>query len=1690
MGEYSEKTRKQLFENYKAGWKKPLLMDKKTAGLLEEMATYQGYYAQKRTPEITKILNELKKHPEQKPSEYLRKNCRKLVEFCAKKENQEEFYYIIDKYNQFQYSAGVSRRSVRSKEYGPSRQYIFPILNDFLMFGIYGCDLSDFLLNQLPEELLDFKTRGEYGKRAIRYLDDRIAAHLDMGDKKLQQTITDILFSENNTAIVTTEMIRGIIKSSNKEMHKLLGDFLLAARLQEGVRQVVCENMDCGTTAAFLTLFDVICDHNLTRFSAVKRAVATWTGLFNEDSVDRITEKVVALMKEAIHDRARSLELMGSNDSIEIMLGLWSLGFYEVNDAIQVMQGYLKDGTRNQKLTMAYYNLELYYRDFSSMVSRQVIETAGQDYELIAAFIPTYLGDVDSAVTRTLVRNKSGWNQIADSYAAIPVTDYFNSTEEARRHFVILKDLLAGMGKKKLEYSPFIFPWYSASLSKNQLVKRICLIAYLLGEPEAMDYAAGLLSQIDPSEGYSSRRNYLEMLLHDPQTPTQEELLLAAIADKESYTRRTAFQMVEKRQLGEQQYRQLEEMLKFKNEEIRRNAITLLTKQSGEALVDSAKRLLEAGKEEIRTGGLDLILQVKKESSGTESCKQLVKLAKDLTEATPKEKILQEEISGAGQAEAVVQEKGYGLYDPDKVLAVPKMEWDEKLLKDYLRPTEKEVKEMFDQLTAWIEKHKNLEYKNSFGDECLLGNGLRPITNDLAIPYEDRYPFKELWIEFYEKEIRDYRRLLWLRLAVANDSADLRQQEVYDRHQKEIFGPVLYQNPISVKVSGIIYNIRNTYECIFNILEAIYQDASVARSLGKAAALYVIQKLPKEACWYERKVEQRFHSSNTKIAFVNNFKIGRLIMPVRSWSNDEEFKERFYLFYQLDRKMDYLHELERSRGQNTYLSILDYLKAYQLGMLEEDMVYQAIFESLGLANAFNDLSVFFKEKLYPAQERKLEPYGEGLKETALYLYPRLVDKILDVELRRGDLPTIFSDQIHAIPRVYSVNRLVEILTALGKDRLDRVSGYYRSNTGKSSCLSHLLQVCYPLPEDTAAEFKTLIKGKGITTQRLIETAMYAPQWLDFMEEYLSLPGFKCGCYYFMAHMNERFDERRMAMIAKYTPLSAGELNDGAFDVAWFKEAYETLGEEHFYKLYDAAKYISDGNKHSRARKYADAALGKVTAAGLQTEIAAKRNKDLLMSYGLVPLAGSQDLLKRYEYLQQFLKESRKFGAQRRASEASAVDMGMKNLATNAGYQDVMRLKLSMETEFVKAYAHFFEWKAVGDVEIKVEVDGAGRSEILCQKQGKMLKSLPAALKKDEYVTEIKEFHKKLKDQYSRAVKMFEQAMEDREIFTYGELVNLMENPVVRPVVTKLVYIGAGDGKGTMGFLSSDGLIQPSGKVLPLSAEAGICVAHPVDLYSQGHWSEYQQYLFTPDADGNRMKQPFKQVFRELYVKLPEELDKYRSLMFAGNQIQPQKTVGCLKGRRWIADYEEGLQKVYYKENIVARIYCLADWFSPADVEAPTLEWVEFSDRKTFKSMAVKEVPDIVYSEVMRDVDLAVSVAHAGGVDPETSHSTVEMRRAIVEFNLPLFGLTNVKLEGSHAMIDGRRGQYSIHLGSGVIHQLGGPQIQVLPVHSQQRGKLFLPFMDEDPKTAEIMSKVVLFARDEKIKDPYILSQIG
>jgi hypothetical protein len=87
------------------------------------------------------------------------------------------------------------------------------------------------------------------------------------------------------------------------------------------------------------------------------------------------------------------------------------------------------------------------------------------------------------------------------------------------------------------------------------------------------------------------------------------------------------------------------------------------------------------------------------------------------------------------------------------------------------------------------------------------------------------------------------------------------------------------------------------------------------------------------------------------------------------------------------------------------------------------------------------------------------------------------------------------------------------------------------------------------------------------------------------------------------------------------------------------------------------------------------------------------------------------------------------------------------------------------------------------------------------------------------------------------------------------------------------------------------------------------------------------------------------------------------------------------------------------------------------------------------------------------------------------------------------GLTLRELESHHAIVRGTLGTYSIHLGSAGVVLMPGTALPIAAVHSQHRGRIFLPFADDDPRTAEVLSKVLLLARDKEIRDPNILEWI-
>ena len=120
--------------------------------------------------------------------------------------------------------------------------------------------------------------------------------------------------------------------------------------------------------------------------------------------------------------------------------------------------------------------------------------------------------------------------------------------------------------------------------------------------------------------------------------------------------------------------------------------------------------------------------------------------------------------------------------------------------------------------------------------------------------------------------------------------------------------------------------------------------------------------------------------------------------------------------------------------------------------------------------------------------------------------------------------------------------------------------------------------------------------------------------------------------------------------------------------------------------------------------------------------------------------------------------------------------------------------------------------------------------------------------------------------------------------------------MVAPIVSKVIF-KSGD---VLGRFNGINLVDLSGEVLVSDGSAMLTAAHPLHLYESGRWHEFQKYLFV-----NKIVQPFRQVFRELYVKTKDEFGCFTSMRYAGNQIQPKKAAACLKERRWVADIEAG-----------------------------------------------------------------------------------------------------------------------------------------------------------------------------------------
>ena len=337
------------------------------------------------------------------PSAFFKK-YEKDIKKVIKPELLPLFYYEIDNVRSYQYDNSMYRRNFRSNDYRTYIKAIHGILVEFIIFSIINVDINDYLLETASDELTAYKNYG-YGVEQFPFV---IAAMIDKGDQKIRQTIEDIVL--NSGGRVSTEIIRGVFVSKDPKMYELMEKLLLAARLQEGLRQAVCECMDFGTREAFDYMFKVIIDNDLQRFSSVQRAIEVTTGLVapDEKGGDRITKKQCALIHKYLTEPSERDNAFASDDHMEIYLALWAIGTERIEDSFAKAEDLIYNGGREQRITAAFFLANFCY---DSNVFMRIFGKKKDEPEIIALTMCRFVSSRTAAIMQVLKEEGASYRE-------------------------------------------------------------------------------------------------------------------------------------------------------------------------------------------------------------------------------------------------------------------------------------------------------------------------------------------------------------------------------------------------------------------------------------------------------------------------------------------------------------------------------------------------------------------------------------------------------------------------------------------------------------------------------------------------------------------------------------------------------------------------------------------------------------------------------------------------------------------------------------------------------------------------------------------------------------------------------------------------------------------------------------------------------------------------------------------------------------------------------------------------------------------------------------------------------------------------------------------------------------------------------------------------------------------------------
>lgn len=944
----------------------------------------------------------------------------------------------------------------------------------------------------------------------------------------------------------------------------------------------------------------------------------------------------------------------------------------------------------------------------------------------------------------------------------------------------------------------------------------------------------------------------------------------------------------------------------------------------------------------------------------------------------------------------------------------------------------KVTKKFYEKICKFIDDNKNFEYKPGYYDEMVtIGTYYLPIVNERYYNLKiTDFPLGEMLF----KEVGNYLskdelitlvfKLSYYRNIVNNSNLINKNLEKFldiSKEEKEFIQSISKTYYFDVFLKVIYYLIKENVDKKF-IIDAIIE---------------VIQEDSNYSLFYE----------NTSYLYVNVSELIKLCKDENTIDGLERWK---------------------------YLTVLG-LKNDRI-LIPNEVMYHMIKNDIFDYDMLKYILIKAPNRMWNITYSKSEYYvlkPEYVDSKYREYILRIINESLNCEFNRGTNDTPYTKFISSCREYYGVENFVKAIKSIRN--LTLVRGSWFSGTEKNVIISGILRKTIKLGNDTYDAFVKLIKEYNITKEELVRASLYNTAFIDYVDEYLKIPNYKLAVYYFVAHLNESLTEEKIEMFKKYSVIDYNDFKDGAFDIAWYEEMIKSVPEKDLKLIYDNAKYLTVAGLHKRAQRFFDARNNRISLDECINKINETRNKDYVLIYSLIPLQSKEDLYNRFIFVQDFLKESKKFGSQRQLSERKVVDIALDNLARLGGYQDTNIFIYEMEaTNQIDIYKEI----SIEEYVIRPKINHL-KISLEVYKDNKKISKIPSKYNKYEELVSLKETIKEGEKKLKRVVKSLEDSMCNQIKFDYDKLILINNDYIINDIFSKLILITDSNDvaiiKGKNIVDLNDNCIYPK----------YVYIAHPIVLKKYNLLDECIDYVIR-----NNIKQPFKQILREFYSKSELEMTQDDCWRFRGFNVDIKKCIAALKSKGWGISEDVGLRKVYYYQNTISIIFREFDCFYTYDFvdENRELHTISFVDRKTENLIPLKEVDDIVFSECLRDVDLMISISSNSIYDYELAMSTTEMRHAILKSLIQIIGLTNVSFLKDNIKIQGKYGAYLVNIRTGLVFMEGKGNLLVKTIYSNDK-PILLDFVDEDPMTADIISKAIYFANDDKIKDPSILIQI-